>query len=137
MGGASFCWLDSFSELDKSLDKFEHLRESVAMESGGGTRIWCPKCEDIKACKVLWYDNISKGNFFDKDFPDLQWRERPRECNTCGTHFNTYEISSFAIKELIALRKALELIESDFDKHILATKKLKKQVTSALKGLKK
>ena len=103
------------------------------MESGGGTRIWCPKCESIRACKVLWFANESKGNFFHPEFPDLNWRERPRECNTCGYHFTTYEISGFsAISELVTLRKAMISIESSFDQHALATKNLQGLIKSAL-----
>jgi hypothetical protein len=82
------------------------------MESGGGTKLWCSKCKDIRECKVLWNDNISKGNFFNPEFPDLHWRERPRECNTCGYLFNTYEIEQSAIDELVSLRTLVKEIES-------------------------
>jgi hypothetical protein len=77
------------------------------MESDGGTQLWCPKCDEIQECKVISYDNDSKGNFFHKEFPDLQWRARPRQCNVCDHHFNTYEIEQTAIDELVELRKLL------------------------------
>ena len=107
------------------------------MESGGGTRVWCPKCKNIRACKVLWFDNHSKGNFFHPEFPDLKWRERPRECNTCGYHFNTYEISDKSvINELVTLRKAMLSIESSVDQYTLATKNLRGLIKAALINLK-
>ena len=87
------------------------------MESGGGTQLWCPNCAGIRECKVLWYDNISKGNFYNTEFPDLQWRERPRKCNSCGHHFNTCEIDQRAISELIELRKLLVEIKTNIERH--------------------
>lgn len=83
------------------------MRETSYMETGGGTKLWCPKCDQIRVCKVLWYDNLSKGNFVSKEFPDLHWRERPRECNICGHHFSTYEIENSVVDELIELRKLI------------------------------
>jgi transcriptional regulator NrdR family protein len=91
------------------------------METGGGTQIWCPKCKSIRECKVLWYDNTSKGNFYNKEFPDLNWRQRPRECNSCGHTFDTYEIHSSAIKELIKLRKTLTSIQKTIELHQSST----------------
>ena len=85
------------------------------MESGGGIQLWCSNCAGIRECKVLWYDNTSKGNFYNTEFPDLQWRERPRECNSCGHHFNTYEIEAAAISELIELRKLLKDIQKSIE----------------------
>lgn len=84
------------------------------MESGGGTRVWCSQCDAIRECKVLWYDNYSKGNFFHKEY-DLHWRARPRECNTCGGLFTTYEIDSSIIQELISLRKLIIEIQSKIE----------------------
>ena len=106
------------------------------MESGGGTRVWCYKCNAIRACKVLWFANESKGNFIHDEFPDLCWRERPRECNTCGTHFNTFEIHSSAIIELVALRKLLQEIASIVEDSEANNKKLLKILKSATKNSK-
>ena len=91
------------------------VRESLTMESGGGTQLWCSKCKEIQECKVLWYDNTSKGNFSNREFPDLHWRERPRECNKCGHLFNTYEIEKSAIDELVSLRTLVNEIKSSIE----------------------
>lgn len=91
------------------------LGHSFIMETGGGTQLWCPKCDAIHECKVLWYENTSKGNFFHTEFPDLHWRERPRECNKCGNQFNTYEIDGSVISELVELRKLFQKIKSDIE----------------------
>jgi transcriptional regulator NrdR family protein len=91
------------------------------METGGGTQIWCPKCKSIQECKVLWYENTSKGNFYNKENPDLNWRQRPRECNSCGHNFDTYEIHSAAIEELMQLRKTLTSIQKTIDLHQSST----------------
>ena len=99
-------------ELIQTLDKKPNLSQCLRMESGGGTQLWCPKCKAIRPCKVLWFENSSKGNFIDNDFPDLHYRERPRECNKCGEHFNTYEIQDSAIEELKELRKLLQGIKT-------------------------
>lgn len=85
------------------------------MESGGGTQLWCLKCQDIQECKVLWYANDFKGNFFHQDYPDLRWRQRPRECNKCGTHFDTYEVNESVIDELVELRKLISHIKVSID----------------------
>ena len=77
------------------------------MESGGGTQLWCSNCDEIQECKVLWYDNDSKGNFVNNEYSDLHFRQRPRECNKCGHLFDTYEINSSVIDELIELRKLM------------------------------
>lgn len=90
---------------NRTLDKTWKLRQSFVMESGGGTQVWCANCGAIRECKVLWYDNYAKGNFVDEDFSDLHYRQRPRECNTCGKIFNTREVNSSVIDELVALRK--------------------------------
>lgn len=88
------------------------------MEQGGGTQLWCPKCRSIKVCKVLWYDNFSKGNFTHPEFPDFHFRTRPRECNSCGHHFYTYEINATAIDELISLWKLMVEIKQSIDDHL-------------------
>lgn len=82
------------------------------MESGGGTQLWCYKCKAITECKVSMYYNDSKGNFSSSEFKDLNWRERPRECKICKAEFETYEIESSAIRELIELRKLMIAIKS-------------------------
>ena len=102
------------------------------MESGGGTNIWCPKCDAIRECKVIWYDNASKGNFVDDEFPDLHWRERPRECNHCGYQFNTYEIEYSAISELIELRKLI----NEMKNKIIGQQKYPTKTLKAFKFLK-
>ena len=86
------------------------------METGGGTNLYCPKCNGVKECKVLWYENKSNNNFYDIDFPDLHWRARSRECNSCGHHFTTYEIQEIAIHELIELRKLLKEFQKQIEK---------------------
>jgi transcriptional regulator NrdR family protein len=100
------------------------------MESGGGTQLWCPKCDAIRECKVLWYDNSSKGNFVNDEFPDLHYRERPRECNKCGEHFNTYEINDSAIDELVELRKLLQIIKQSIENQEEAPTRLHKILKS-------
>ena len=89
------------------------------MESGGGTRLWCSRCGEIRECKVLWYDNYAKGNFVDEDFSDLHYRQRPRECNTCGGIFNTHEVDSSLIDELVALRKLIIGFQINIEKQRL------------------
>lgn len=101
------------------------------METGGGTQLWCHNCAGIRECKVLWYDNTSKGNFYNTEFPDLQWRERPRECNSCGHHFNTYEIEQSAISELIELRKLINEIQRSIETQQKFPTKLQKIINSA------
>jgi transcriptional regulator NrdR family protein len=108
------------------LDKKLYLSQSTGMESGGGTQLWCPKCDAIRACKVLWFDNASKGNFIDSEFPDLHYRERPRECNKCGEHFNTYEINQSAIEELKELRKLIQGIRQSIEEKQKAPTKIQK-----------
>jgi transcriptional regulator NrdR family protein len=112
------------------LDKKLYLGQSLGMESGGGTQLWCPKCDAIQTCKVLWYDNTSKGNFIDTDFPDLHYRERPRECNKCGEHFNTFEINSDAIDELKELRKLVEGIKQSVEDQQKAPTRIHKIIQS-------
>ena len=114
---------------DRALDKKVVLGDSLIMGSGGGTQLWCPKCDAIHECKVLSYDNTLKGNFSHTEFPDLNWRERPRECNNCGDQFDTYEIERSAIDELVELRKLVQGIKSSIEEQ-------QKDPTSLLKLLK-
>jgi transcriptional regulator NrdR family protein len=102
------------------------------METGGGTNLWCPKCACIKECKVLWYENKSNGNFFDTDFPDLHWRERSRECNSCGHQFNTYEIEGTTVSELIELRKLLKEFQKLIEEQQKYPTSLQKTIHSSL-----
>jgi len=98
------------------------------MESGGGTQIWCYKCDALTKCKVLFYNNDSKGNFSSTDFKDLHWRARPRECNRCGAQFTTYEINDDAVEELMELRKLVIEMKSSIEKQIEAPTSIDKLI---------
>jgi hypothetical protein len=81
------------------------------MESNGGTQLWCPNCKEIRECKVVSHWKTDIGNFNHPEFPDLNWRQRPRICLECDTEFNTIEIQEEAVDELVELRRLMKRIK--------------------------
>ena len=53
------------------------------------------------------------GNFSHSEFPDLNWRQRPRICLECDSEFNTIEIQKEAVDELVELRRLMKRIKED------------------------
>lgn len=77
--------------------------------TGGGTKIFCPECNDVRICRALSPTALEKPSsqrVQDEAYPDLHWFRRGRECLTCGHKFLTGELDEDFIRELIELRRS-------------------------------
>jgi hypothetical protein len=62
---------------------------------GGGTEMYCPKCEVIRECRVPTDLGMEKsGNYYFSGSSGESYFRRNRECITCATIFETYEVES-------------------------------------------
>lgn len=62
---------------------------------GGGTNIYCPKCEVVRECRVPNDLGLEKSeNYYFQDSTGETYFRRNRECITCGQIFETFEIWS-------------------------------------------
>ncbi len=67
------------------------------MGQGGGTRMWCPKCESIEVLKAVPAAHITgqaqdhHQRWYRQDYPDIHWFQRGRECLECSHTFLTGE----------------------------------------------
>lgn len=75
----------------------------------GGTKIFCPVCNDIQICRAIpptALDQPSAQRVQDEAYPDLHWFRRGRECLNCGHKFLTGELNEDFIRELVELRRS-------------------------------
>lgn len=82
----------------------------------GGTRLYCPCCEDIRVCKAIstTYVVPESGQRYSRtDHVDIHWFRRGRECMTCTHVFLTAELSEDFVNELVELRDALADIKAN------------------------
>lgn len=108
-------------------------------------KLWCPHCEDIQPCYSVNPSQVGEAGgrrFFKKDATDVNFFRRFRECTNCGEHFETSEVESRFLDELVELREALADIkvnaaayEADAKKAGNTLKKLGKSL-AVLKALK-
>ena len=88
------------------------------MGTNSGTGIYCPLCKSIQICRMRTeYDSFSKGNRYETEYPEIQYFMRPRECMKCGHDFETYEIASGFILELVKLRELVEQMKLTINKY--------------------
>ena len=86
----------------------------------GGTNIYCPECNAVKECKVVKNPRITS---FDRDggnyLNDLEENAkgtqihyflRNRQCLSCCSDFETYELNSTTVEFLIREKKLLDEI---------------------------
>jgi hypothetical protein len=87
----------------------------------GGTKMWCPSCEDIKVCRAIPLTNLgmTRGQrWYSPAHPDLNWFRRGRECLECGESFVTAEVREDFLDELMELRNALGEIKLNAEQYI-------------------
>ncbi|WP_300464464.1 hypothetical protein [Desulfobacula sp.] len=93
------------------------------MGKSGGTKMYCPKCKEIRVCKAIPINDIdweqkNAQRWYRKDHPDINWFRRGRECLECEHHFITSEINEKYIDELVELRNALADIKKHSEQYI-------------------
>ena len=106
------------------------------MASRGGTKMYCPECEDIETCSAIPLSQLGKKSgqrWYKTDHKDIHWFRRGRECQTCGHEFVTSEMNEEFIDELTELRDALGKIKKNATKY----SKEAKQASSTLDDLSK
>lgn len=91
--------------------------------SAGGTRIYCPNCGVISACKAIPTPDVN--GYSDSDYSqtqmfrhkdlELHWFQRGRRCLGCGHEFVTAEIDFNALSKLLIMRVRLSAILANTD----------------------
>jgi hypothetical protein len=107
--------------------------------------MWCPHCKGIHPCYSRNPSEVgeSGGHRFEMiDADDVQYFRRFRECQNCFNVFETSEVNSHFLDELVELRHALSEIrnnavayEADAKAAARGLKKLSKSL-SKLRALK-
>lgn len=89
----------------------------------GGTQMYCPHCKCIRVCEAVPTTKcgalIPAGQrWYRKDYEDVQWFRRGRECKACGQHFITAEVNELFLTELGELRNALASIKKNAEDYV-------------------
>src|SRR5438093_151209 len=87
------------------------------------TQLYCPVCRETHICtaldtaqaKIQLHYKIERGRFFNKEYPDIQWFRRYRECGGCGSVFETAEVSEGLVDELSHLRRQLQRLRREVE----------------------
>lgn len=106
------------------------------------TTLWCPKCKEHRPCRSLSdreaddYLSTRRGpRFYMPGHDDLQYFSRVRECEQCGEDFQTAEVESTFLDELVKLRTALAEIKLSAAAHVKDTKETARQLNDLAKWL--
>src|SRR4051812_10648424 len=106
--------------------------------------LWCPHCEEYHPCR-----SVNPSELFEKsgrrfemtEASDVKFFRRFRICENCDEHFETSEVETHFLSELVKLRNALKDIkdnavayEADANKAAARLKKLSKSL-ALLKAL--
>lgn len=86
-----------------------------------GTKIYCPNCKDFTVCKAISPTKIGKPKarrWLVKDYSDISWFRRGRQCIVCSQKFISAEIDEKLIMELVELRKRLSKKQSSLVRSI-------------------
>lgn len=88
----------------------------------GGTRMYCPECQDETICKAIDPSRIayeSGQRWYRIDYSDLNWFRRGRHCLECGYEFLTAELDENFLNELVELRDSLADIKMNAESYII------------------
>jgi hypothetical protein len=86
--------------------------------------MWCPECSSIQVLKAVPAAYITgeardhNQRWYRKDYPDIHWFQRGRECLKCGHSFLTGEAQLTMLQELAELRDALASVKRNAEKYI-------------------
>ena len=89
------------------------------MGKNGGTKIYCPSCEEIQICEAIPVPHITYDSsdysqrMYLTNHPDLNFFQRGRRCKASGEEFITAEIEYEFLMELSNLRIALKDIKEN------------------------
>jgi hypothetical protein len=104
----------------------------------GGTKMYCPSCEEITICRAIPTGNLGKKGgqrWFSPDHPDLNWFRRGRECLECGESFITAEMREDFLDELMELRNALGEIKLNAEQYVKESAAASKSLTKLSNAL--
>ena len=98
--------------------------------TGGGTKMWCPACEEIQVCKAIPVAEITSDpkdyaqRWHSTTHADIHWFQRGRECLECEHVFITAECLQVFLDELTELRDALSDIKVNAEKFVAENQKV-------------
>ena len=105
----------------------------------GGTKMWCPSCEDITECKAIPPGTVglaSAQRWGRTDHTDIQWFRRVRQCLNCDGVFITAEMNEAFLDELVELRSALGKIKLNAEQYVRESAAASKSLARLSESLK-
>lgn len=84
--------------------------------TGGKDHIFCPNCTSITKCKVSKPAiSVSTDSSPQQEMSGIHYLKRNRKCANCNSEFETVEMDSSMLHELIQLRSIVERIKNELD----------------------
>ncbi len=87
----------------------------------GGTRKWCPKCQQIKVCTAVNPSQLGERSgqrWYREGHTDIQWFRRGLICRHCNHRWLSAEVPEDFVDELVELREALKDIKVNAEEYI-------------------
>jgi hypothetical protein len=104
----------------------------------GGTKKWCPYCEETTICKAVNPSTLgyeSGQRWYRTKHTDVRWFRRGLICQECDSEWLTAEIEESFLDELIALRDALKDVKENAEQYIEESNKASSTLESLTESL--
>ena len=111
------------------------------MEQNGGTKMWCPACEQVRVCRAIPAAKITgrtsdyrQRKVFTKH-DDVHYFKRGRECLKCNHQFVTGEVDLTFLEELTELRDVLSDLRKNAELYSKQSTRAQKTLSKLSKSL--